>query len=452
MRTAALIGLIAFATYWSTLRIPVSGDATSHVYLAYSFVFDGDADLAEHADAPQPYVMNHLMYGDRVYSPYVPGNAALFAPLALVAGGLGVPAESPLAAGVLAKLLASALTALAMAVVYLTLRTVARERIAIAVVFSCAFGTYAFSVASQVFMQHSATVALVAIGLFLVRRGPAALAGLPLGVAIAVRPMNGLFALALLLYLARTPREALRAALWMLPGLAFLAVYDTVLFGSPLRLPGATVELGSPLEGIAGNLLSPSRGLLVYSPQLAAGAAALLAAWRWRASDEVRLLRTGSLAAAGALVLFGTYVDWYGGWTYGNRYLADALPLFALAIAVGAEAGWARSRPLVAAFWVATAWAVAIHAVGAGLYYFYWRGEHWDAVPDIGTTPWRLWDWTDTQWQWVLRRAVTEPDAALVVELAALGAAAAAFALLARRSGAGYGRPYRRSVPPSGRS
>ena len=439
MRTAAIVGVLAFLGYWSTLAAPLSGDATTHLYLAHSFLVDGDADLLEFAGAAGPFVFNSLEAPGGLYSPYVPGNALLFIPFELGALAAGIAPLSIAHVAVLAKLAASLAVAASVAIVYLTLRRLARERVALFLTFAYAFGSEAFAGASQRYWQHGPTLLVLAAALFLVVRGAGtraggARSGLLVGLAVLIRPVSAILGLALFAFLLhRRPVAVPRFILWSLGPLVFLAIYDARLLGSPFRLPGGPVEFGSPLTGLAGLLISPSRGLLVYTPCLAVALGALAASWRWRGDDRVWLLRYGSLATLATSVLFGWYVDWIGGWGYGNRYLNDLLPLYLVAIAIAWERWltgvWSRRL-----FSVAVGWGVLLQAAGAGLYYFTWNGRHWDSTPDIASTPWRVWSWTEAQWQWVLARLVLDPAPALVIEALVLLACVVVYARLARKS------------------
>src|SRR5438067_2143318 len=80
-----------------------------------------------------------------------------------------------------------------------------------------------------------------------------------------------------------------------------------------------------PLEGLYGVLLSPSRGLFVYSPFLLFAIAPFLRAWRERGGVAL-LLRWLGVATVALVVAYALYAEWWGGRVYGARFLTDALP------------------------------------------------------------------------------------------------------------------------------
>jgi hypothetical protein len=123
---------------------------------------------------------------------------------------------------------------------------------------------------------------------------------------------------------------------------AALATLNARLFGSAFAT-GYDAELGrfsSPWgPGLAGLLVSPGRGLLVYFPAVVlalAGSAALWKHTRWA------VLWTWGAFAALLLVHAGWY-GWDGGWCWGPRFLVPALPLLALLAAAGVAAAPLRS-------------------------------------------------------------------------------------------------------------
>jgi hypothetical protein len=84
-----------------------------------------------------------------------------------------------------------------------------------------------------------------------------------------------------------------------------------------------------PYLGIFGLLFSPGFGLLVYAPPALAGLAALPALWH-----DCRRLGAAALWLSAASVLFyGAFDVWYGGFTWGPRYLLTTLPWMCLPLA-----------------------------------------------------------------------------------------------------------------------
>jgi hypothetical protein len=153
---------------------------------------------------------------------------------------------------------------------------------------------------------------------------------------------------------------------------AALVAISLSYFGTPT--PPSVYDAGAidghdVLNRFAWLMVSPSRGLLVYCPYLAA-VGAILAGCRKHLTDAGLLLPAG-LAVAAHAALFACYSGWHGGSSYGPRYFSDVLPWFVLATALAARgllnasaAGWSIRVP-VAVLAVCFAWGVFVHARGA---------------------------------------------------------------------------------------
>jgi hypothetical protein len=116
------------------------------------------------------------------------------------------------------------------------------------------------------------------------------------------------------------------------------------------------------LGGLGGLLVSPTRGLLVYSPFL------LFMVLAWRHLPRSREERGLTLAISAGVVLqilLYAKVDWRGGLSWGPRYMTDLLPLliWMLVPVVAALSSVGRI-----CFLLAVAVAVAIEAIGAFSY------------------------------------------------------------------------------------
>ena len=135
---------------------------------------------------------------------------------------------------------------------------------------------------------------------------------------------------------------------------------------------------GSLPVGLAGLTVSPSRGLLIYSPiVLVAGYGAIrhgdlssIAIVRISTMDDGRstmddrcrcdlLLRYVSLAAIAVLLTYSKFIAWWGGHGYGPRYLTDAMPFVGLLFAPGLlPIVERRSRARLAKMAVAAFWCI----------------------------------------------------------------------------------------------
>jgi hypothetical protein len=169
---------------------------------------------------------------------------------------------------------------------------------------------------------------------------------------------------------------------YILAGLPFavaLGYYNWYYLGSPFTfgqtVAGARIaemKLGNPdpwqgsfWEGFYGLLVSPSRGMLVYSPVLIFGFWGLVECWRRR---QFRALRPLGVAAALILLMQAKWFDWHGGWSFGYRLMVDTTPL--LAVCAGAVAVQvSRQRVLKAVFAATLVWSVGVQVIGAYAYH-----------------------------------------------------------------------------------
>lgn len=255
------------------------------------------------------------------------------------------------------KLTAAAMTALAVGAFFLTARRRLSDRAAFWAALGFGCGTSMWATASQLLWQHTVVAAAVTVALWLLTwpglpRRAVACAGLALSAAVAARPPAGLFFLAGLVsvFILARGRRLQSAMLFGLAGIPLVAFSLDVNYYYYGHLTGAygkwvtTSYKGmfawDRLDGIAGLLVSPNRGLFIFTPVAVLGAIGLV--WQFLSRDgrDPVLLPFG-IAALVHLVLSGTYFDWWGGWSFGPRYLTDVLPILALA----AVTIWPRVPP-----------------------------------------------------------------------------------------------------------
>ena len=340
----------------------------------------------------------------------VPAILAAGPAWALSASGL-VDLNAPDAPSLVAKLSASLLCTLAVVLGFYAARWRTSDARAFVVAIAFGLGTNVWATASQTLWQAETTLAGLALAV-LCLAPPAArlttsrlwLAALGLGIAGAARaqltPAVLVLALAITTRRRRAGDVAAVLPIAALGGITILA--NLAWFGHPLGgaailetlHPGVHGVAGTfsstPWVGAAGLLISPSRGLLVFSPIVLTALAGLSAAWRegWRGD-----LAWCALAAFVQFSLYSSYTVWWGGHTFGPRYMIDILPLLVPLAAAGTAA--ISSRPVLRwAVLTALAWSMVVAATGA----FCYPNDRWNTDPDdVDRDHQRLWAWRDPQ-------------------------------------------------------
>jgi hypothetical protein len=382
LRASVLIGLCCLLVYNANLRSISAGDTYPARYLPFAILqyhtifFDPIAKVAAQGRSDLAFWMlprpgGHIM---SLYPVVVP---VLIAPLYLPAVGYlhlrgWTDARLDHVAKVMEKLTASFLAALSASLLYLLLRRRAKAPIALLLTLAYAFGTTTWVIGSQALWQHGMAELLV-IGALLLLTAPCTTprtlaVGLLLGLIAANRPPDVILAAALGAYglhWAGRRRAPLLAAATALPMVAML-LYN---LHTAANVAGGYGVIGSVrffqhdlLTGVGGLLVSPAKGLLVFSPFLLF----LVLAWRHPPRGlEERLLTLAMSAGVAIQILLYAKVDWRGGLSWGPRYMTDLLPfvMWMLVPVVAALRGVGR-----VSFLLAVGMAVAIEAIGAFSY------------------------------------------------------------------------------------
>lgn len=307
-------------------------------------------------------------------------------------------------------IVAAALMAGLAAVLFGTARLYLPLPLSLAAALFASLGTQVWSTASRALWSVTWQLFLFGLVLWLLaaheararKLPPVALATL-LAWAYFVRPTSAVFIVAVGLYVLAYERGLL--ARFVAAGVFWLAAfvaYSYILFGTPVP---AYYEAGRlSLEGfgthVAGNLIAPSRGLLVFSPVVA-----LIAYWLARHRRRLpspRLVGPALLAVGVHLAAVSCFPDWTGGHSYGPRLTADLVPwLFLLGVIglraaldhadeAGAVKGAARRRWQLVMAAVLGLWGVFAHGRGA-LAAETWL---WNTTPELDPNfSRRVWDW-----------------------------------------------------------
>ena len=140
-----------------------------------------------------------------------------------------------------------------------------------------AFCTSAWSMASIELNQHGPSMLMLTIALYLIlsskrRPGLIQFASIPLAFSYVIRPTNSLSILLLTVFVFIQYRKYFVSyILWSLLIAVPFFIYNLKIYGTVLSPYYSPQRVGSSptfLEALAGNLVSPGRGLFIYSPIL----------------------------------------------------------------------------------------------------------------------------------------------------------------------------------------
>lgn len=301
--------------------------------------------------------------------------------LLLIANGRVIGGGADVGVAFAGKLLCSALSAAAAAVLFVAIGRAHPEGDSRSATLLFALGTSVWATSQCLGPQPFGLLAVAVALLFLLKGGDdpawAGRAGLPLGLAVAAWPANA--ALAAVLAIAaviRWPRQALWLAIWAAPPVALRLLAARALpasFGSGLDGFGTAVGVGH-----VGLLVSPAKGLLIFTPLVVVAFVGLVRVWRGGERWLAATLASGFLAH---VALVGSTLGWYGdGW--GPATLTAALPLLCLVLPEGMSVLGAFGTLLAVV-------SVAVQLLGA-----FANDQRWERVYQRPGTPGHpeLWD------------------------------------------------------------
>jgi len=264
-----------------------------------------------------------------------------------------------------------------------------------------ALATSAYSIAGRAIWQHTPSMLLLTIIIYLLLRAESrpALAGwvgLPVALAYTCRPTDALFVIIFTIYVAVRHRKYLG---WYLLGAAPVAaafvtynysIYHNIFspyYRSDLIgfLPS---NWGRMAIAMAGNLVSPSRGLFIFTPVFLFAIVAMI-----RKKWNTPLARWLPALVLAHWIIVSSYVsNWWAGHSYGPRFFTDLTPVFVLFLIPYFENWGSLPRAARIAFIVCALIGFAIHVRGG------WSMAviQWNSYPqNVDQHPSRNWDWSD---------------------------------------------------------
>lgn len=317
---------------------------------------------------------------------------------------------------------AAFLGALTSVVLYLLLRRVQLQAIALPVVMSATLGSSLWSIASQALWDQTLAVIVLSLLLLILvdgkgRRLQLIFGGILTTLLVAIRPIDICFATPIALWVWRNHRSRQARLLYLTPlfvSLSLLVAVSLYIQGMPFAGwythhfvigNGIFDTVHNYLESMLGHLISPIHGILVYTPWI--GVAMLSLPFTWRRMREQSLVTSTVTGLFPFFLLMSLEPFWVYGPCFGPRAWTDAVPIFVLMLAYGIDMALARSTPALCYFLLAVSVSVGIQVIGA---FFYPSSWFHDPVP-ADSRPERYWDLTDTEISRCLSEGIHKPQA-----------------------------------------
>jgi hypothetical protein len=427
---SGLVFSVGLGVFW-TSPVYYMSDSNYSILLSQSLLDHGSFALDHYAIPRLPPIQragwhsNGDLYqlelvNNRLYYFFPPGSSILSLPYVALMRAFGLSVVNADGTHNLQNelMIQTSLAALLMAglatVFLLTSALVLPLGWSVLIALSGAFGTQVWSTASRGLGADTWGIVLLGLVIFIILAHEAGKGHIkPLVFASLlswmyfVRPTASVHILAITIYLLLFHRQgffwyAITGVTWF----ALFVAYSWYHFGQllPTYYLASRLTFSTFWTALAGHLVSPSRGLLVYVPVLLF--VAYLLVRYWKELPFPRLATLSLTVIAGHLVVHSMFSPWYGGGCYGPRYSTGLVPWFVLLGILGTSAmlRWDethqpngsslyRSPPLILGA-LLLALSVWIHARGALAH----ETLEWNLNPgNIDEQPERIWDWRQPQ-------------------------------------------------------
>src|SRR3990172_7467476 len=416
----ATLFVFVLGIYWASPVVTVT-DSLWTLYVSASILQEGDANLDEYVNLID--LEDDLRVRSskgHIYSNYPVATALISAPVLWAAdqyysvrnsGDFFIYLKKHKPddfTGRLEKFIGSLYAALSTVPIFLIGSYYLRRRQALLLTLLFAFSTSMWSTASRALWQHGPSVLFLSIALYLTllaqeREPLIQYVGFFIAVAYVIRPNNSLSVLFTSLYVLVNHRSyfgryLVNAAVVATPFVANnLLVYDAILPPYFLQLFGRFGSLRGFPEALAGTMISPGRGLFIFTPIFLFSIHGMFLLFK-QGSLTVHSVQLYLLAIIlGHWLIISSFADWDGSWSIGPRYFTDTTPyltFFLIPVLQHRERIFSR-RVWKSAFLSAAILSTLIHfRCATSIYPFLWN-NYPVTYPDGAT--YRDWDWSDLQ-------------------------------------------------------
>lgn len=323
---------------------------------------------------------------------------------------------------IMEKLSASLIASISVIFVYLSVKELTNKGIAAIVAIIFAFATNTWTISSQGLWQHGLGELLLSMLIYLVlvnekKKSDKIIIclGAISGLFVFNRPVDSMLILPVIYYvLDLRGKKIIYYTCAMFLSSAPFIFYNFYYFGSLFGGYGALIgifDLGSEMAGrLTGLLVSPSRGLFIYTPVLLFAFPGYFSNFYIENKKIKKFLLIFGFSIFAQILVYSAFKIWWAGWSYGPRFLTDILPIMAVFLGLflkelNCNAKNTKKLFVIVLFIILLIWSVFTQFVGA----FYYPNGNWDGELNVDLHPEKLWDWSDTQIERTYRAGILPP-------------------------------------------
>lgn len=242
------------------------------------------------------------------------------------------------------KLAATIITAITVSVFYISVRLKFTITISLISTYIFAFATNTWMTSSQGLWQHGISNLMLISTIYCLLKANRTseksqkiwlfLAGIACGFLPGIRPTSTIYVVAVIIYSVFTYRfrsivlffglvSTLPSILWNLYYFHnFIGGYGKMFPTFPYLF-----TFNNFITASMGTLISPSRGLIIYSPVILYSLPGISQVFKLRFTKDEKLIGSMTIACIFLLGSYCFYVVWWAGHSYGPRFMVDVMPI-----------------------------------------------------------------------------------------------------------------------------